>query len=203
MDTMLFLKKQSIAPPPGNRILKGEDYGRLIQAEEILDEARKKAQDTMAQALEIYEAKKKQGYEDGLEEGRMAHAEKIMDTAMEAINYFESMEKSIAGLVIQCLEKVLGEMGDEVLIHRVVKAGLAVARNEKKVVVRVAESDLAAVQKETASLLQSYPGIRVLDISADTRLSAGACIIESELGVVDASLETQLAAIKRAIARRI
>ncbi|MCG8566391.1 MAG: HrpE/YscL family type III secretion apparatus protein [Desulfobacterales bacterium] len=197
------MKKQSLTPPAGQRILKQADYGRLIEADAILEEARKTASETLAQAMEIYEARKKQGYEDGLEEGRMQHAEKIMDTAMEAINYFESMEKSIAGLVTQCLEKVLGEMDQEELILRIVKNGLAVARNEKKVVVRVCDTDLKRVNDAVSTMLQTYPGISVLDISADARLTPGACIIESELGVVDASLDTQLTAIKRAIARRI
>lgn len=203
MDPMLFLKKQCATPPAGKRILKKDEYGQLIRANEILDKAEQKASETIAQALEIYEARKQQGYQNGLEEGRLEHAEKIMDTTMETIKYFESMEKSIAGLVTQCLERVIGEIDNEDLILRVVRSGLAVARNEKRVVVRVCEDDLQAVKDATSSLLQTYAGISILDITADSRLTKGACIIESELGVVDASIDTQLEAIKRAIDKRI
>ena len=69
--------------------------------------------------------------------------------------------------------------------------------------VRVCEDDLDAVQNSLSSLLQTYPGISFLDIAADSRLKRGACLIESELGVVDSSLDTQLEAIKRAILKRI
>lgn len=203
MDSMLFLKKQSVMPPAGNRLIKADDYGQMIAANEILDAVHEKATETMAQAREIFESKKKQGYEDGLEEGRMEHLEKIMDTSMKAIDYFESMEKSIAALVTQCLEKILGEMDNDDLILRVVRSGLAIARNEQRVVVRVCPADLKAVQGANSILLQAYPGISVLDITEDPRLKRGACIVESELGVVDASLETQVAAVKRAIAKRI
>lgn len=203
MDPMLFLKKQRVTPPAGKSLLKAKDYGQLIKANEILDQAHQKASETIAQAYEIYGAKKKQGYEDGLEEGRLEHLEKIMDTSMKAIDYFESMEKSIAGLVTQCLEKVVGEMDDEELILRIVRSGLAIARNEQRVVVRVCPDELKAVQQATSRLLQAYPGINILDITADSRLTRGACLVESELGVVDASLDTQLEAIKRAIAKRI
>ena len=203
MDTMLFLKKQGVTPPAGRSVLKENEYGQLIKANEILDQAHQKASEIIAQAYEIHEAMKKQGYEDGLEEGRLEHAEKIMDTAMKAIDYFESMEKSIAGLVTRCLEKVIGEIDDEELILRIVRSGLAIARNEKRVAVRVSVDDLEAVKDATSRLLQAYPGISVLDITADSRLSRGACLLESELGVVDASLNTQLEAIKRAIAKRI
>ncbi|MBF0201779.1 MAG: HrpE/YscL family type III secretion apparatus protein [Desulfamplus sp.] len=203
MDSLFFLKNQRVVPSAGIHVLKEREYGYLIEANRILEEAHMKASETIAQAHEIYEAQKKQGYEDGLEEGRLQHAEKIMDTAMETVNYFESMEKSIASLVIQCLEKVIGEMDDHDLILRVVRSGLAVARNEKRVVVRVSPEDLKELQEAVSNLLQTYPGISVLDITADGRLTKGACIIESELGVVDASVTTQIEAIKRAIAKRI
>ena len=80
MDSMLFLKKQQVLPPAGKRLLKADEYGQLIKANEILDQAHKKATETISRAYEIYEAKKKQGYEDGLEKGRLEHIEKIMDT---------------------------------------------------------------------------------------------------------------------------
>lgn len=203
MDSMLFLKRQRVLPPAGKHILKADEYGQLIKANEILDAAHQKASETIAQACEIYESRKKQGYEDGLEEGRLEHLEKIMHTSMKAIDYFESMEKSIANLVTQCLEKVVGEMDNQELILRIVRSGLAIARNEQRVVVRVCPDELKAVQDANATLLQAYPGISILDITADPRLKRGACLVESELGVVDASLDTQLSAIKRAIAKRI
>ena len=203
MDTVLFLKKQHFQPPAGKQILKQDEYGYLVEANKILEEAHTKASETIAKALEIYDAKKEQGYEDGLEEGRREHTEKIMDTALQTIDYFESMEKSIAGLVTQCLEKIIGELDDSELILKIVRSGLAVARNEKKVVVRVCTDEVKAVQKAVSTLLQAYPGINILDIVADERLAKGACLIESELGVVDAGLDTQLEAIKRAIDKRI
>ena len=203
MDSMLFLKKQNVQPPAGQQILKQEEFGYLIEANKVLEQAHAKASETIAKAYEIYEAQKEQGYEDGLEEGRREHAQKIMDTALQTIDYFESMEKSIAGLVTQCLERVIGELDENELILKIVRSGLAVARNEKKVMVRVCPEEVKTVQEATSSLLQAYSGISLLDIVADERLSKGACLIESELGVVDASITTQLEAIKRAINKRI
>lgn len=204
MEPVFFLKHKSlVAPPPGTKVIKRQEYGQMSQANQILEQARQKAAQTIAQANEVYEARKQQGYEDGLEEGRMAHSEKIMDTALQSIAYLETTEKSVAGLVIQCLEKVIGEIDDDELILRIVRSGLVVARNENQVRVRVCEQDLPAVKNKLDTLLQAYPSIRVLDIMPDRRLKKGACIVESELGVVDAGIDTQIEAIRRAIAKRI
>ena len=42
-----------------------------------------------------------------------------------------------------------------------------------------------------------------LDVVPDARLERGACLLESELGVVDASLETQLKALENALRSKI
>lgn len=203
MDTVFFLEKRHVKIPAGKTFLKQEEYGYLIEANTILEQARQKASETIAQANEIYEARKKQGYEDGMKQGQLEHTEKIIDISLKTVEYFKSIEKSIAGVVSQCLEKIIGEMDKEELILRVVKSGLAVARNEHRVTVRVSPEDIGSVKNATAELLQSYPLINTLDITEDSRLKRGACLVESELGVVDAGVETQLEAIKKAISKRI
>ena len=55
-----------------------------------------------------------------------------------------------------------------------------------------------------ASMLASVPGsASFLDVVPDARLERGACLLESELGVVDASLETQLKALEGALRSKI
>ena len=53
-------------------------------------------------------------------------------------------------------------------------------------------------------MLASAPGgASFLDVVSDARLERGACLLESELGVVDASLETQLKALENALRAKI
>ncbi len=50
----------------------------------------------------------------------------------------------------------------------------------------------------TDELLAAYPGIGYLDLVPDTRLHDDACIVETEIGIVEASIEGQIAALGRA-----
>jgi len=53
-------------------------------------------------------------------------------------------------------------------------------------------------------MISSAPnGATFLDVTADPRMKSGDCILECELGVVDASLETQLKAIEHALLGKI
>ena len=77
-------------------------------------------------------------------------------------------------------------------------------RNQQHVTIRVAPADEKAVRAELASMLASVPGgTSFLDVVPDARLERGACLLESELGVVDASLETQLKALENALRSKI
>ena len=63
----------------------------------------------------------------------------------------------------------------------------------------VAPESVAEVQGRLADIMADYSGISFVEVQADTRLRRGGCILESELGVVDASLDVQLEALSRAL----
>jgi type III secretion protein L len=51
--------------------------------------------------------------------------------------------------------------------------------------------------------LQSFPGVGMLDIVADPRLKDSAAILESDMGVVEASIELQLQAIEKSFSKML
>ncbi|WP_461211047.1 HrpE/YscL family type III secretion apparatus protein [Desulfocurvus sp. DL9XJH121] len=203
MGAMFQLKKQAFEPAPGTKVIKAEDFARMVEANDLLEEARKLHEKMVAEAHEIYESQKSRGYEEGLEEGRMEHAAKVFEVASKSLDFFEKLEKSVVRIVSDSLEKVLGELDQDELILRVVKSGLAIARNERRVVVRVCPEQHETVEAATSELLRHFAAIRLLDVVADPRLKMGDCLVESEMGVVDAGLDTQMAALKRVMENRI
>jgi type III secretion protein L len=52
-------------------------------------------------------------------------------------------------------------------------------------------------------LLEGYPGVGLLDVVGDMRVAADACVLESDIGVVEASTEGQLAALESAFHRAL
>ena len=102
------------------------------------------------------------------------------------------------------IRKVIGELDASELIVRVVRNALTTVRNQQRVTIRVAPADEKAVSEALAAMIQTAPGgVGFLDVRADARLERGSCLLESELGVVDASLETQLKALENAFRAKI
>lgn len=203
MGSMFRLSEGSVRPAAGTRLIKAEEYGLLLEAGELLAAAREKAAAMEKQAEEAYERKREEGYRDGLEEGKLEHAEKMMETILSSVEFIEGIEDTLVSVVNQAIRKIIGDMDDRERIVCIVRNALNTVRGQQKVTVRVAPADEAAVAQALSAMTAGSSGSAFLTIVADARLSRDSCILESELGVVDASLETQLKALEHAFHSKI
>lgn len=204
MGTLFRLTGDALSPASGSRVIRARDYSALLEGNALLEAARERAAAMEARAALDAEARREEGYRDGVMEGRMEQAEKMMETALQAVEYIEGMEETLVRVVGAAVRKIIGELDDDDRIVRIVRAALVTVRSQQRVLIRVAPSDEPAVREALAAMLRSAPGgVSFLDVSADPRMSPGDCILESELGVVDAGLETQLGALERALSSRI
>jgi type III secretion protein L len=191
MAGLLQLSHGDTTFPPESRVIRAADYAAWVAGEAYVRAAREHAAEIEAEAKRVYEVEKARGYADGRAES----------AAQEAAEMLENVEMQVAELVVQATEKVLGELDDQTLVRRVVHNALKVMRNQKQVTVRVAPEHVEALQHQLNDILADYPGVTFVDVAADARLRRGGCILESELGVVDASLEIQLDALRRALSK--
>ena len=203
MGTMFRLNDDSIQPAAGTKIIKSAELGQLFEASALLEATRKKAAEMERAALEAYEEKRLEGYRDGLEEGKLEHAEKMMETILSSVEFIEGIEKTLVKVVNQSLRKIIGEMDDSERIVAIVRNALNVVRGQQKVTVRVSPADEEAVLKAMAAMTSGSSGSSFLTVISDVRLEKDSCILESELGVVDASLSTQLRALENAFQSKI
>ena len=204
MGSMFRLGEGSVRPAAGTKIIRAEEYGLFLEADALLAAAREKAAAMEKKAEEAYESKKEEGYRDGIEEGKMEHAEKMMETILSSVEFIEGIEDTLVSVVNQAIRKIIGEMDEKDRIVRIVRTALNSVRSQQKVTVRVAPADEEAVSQALAAMTAgSSSGSAFLTIVADARLPRDSCILESELGVVDASLETQLKAFENAFHSKI
>ncbi|MDL2279752.1 HrpE/YscL family type III secretion apparatus protein [Desulfovibrio sp. OttesenSCG-928-G11] len=202
MAKLFCLVPHSLHLAPDTRLIKAADWARYCEAGELLKEARLEAGRIREEAGQAYEEEKRRGFEAGVQEGRMEQAGQMLDTAMKAIDYIENLEAGVVTLVSNALRKILGELPPEERIVSVVRHALSLVQGQKKVLLRVSQEDEAAVQAELSALLRRYSAISFLEVTADPRLAQGDCLLESEMGVIDAGLETQLQAIVNTLEKR-
>src|SRR5690606_8100908 len=188
---------------PAARVLRAAEHAALVQAQTLLDEARAQADANLAGAQEAFEAERRRGYEDGKQEALLDQAEKMIETVGRTVDYFASVENEVVDLVMAAVRKVVDGFDDREKVMVVVRNALAVVRNQKQMTLRLHPDEIEVVRERINDILAAYPGVGYLDLVADSRLARGACILESEIGMVEASLEGQIEALRGAFQRTL
>ena len=196
----------SSAPPEINssvQVLSGADRIVWAEAQSLLAHAREQAEAIVASAQSAFEAERERGYAEGREKALLDQAEKMIETVGRTVDYFASVENDMVELVMQSVRRVVDGFDRRETVMAVVRNALAVVRNQKHMTLRLHPDDVNTVRARVNELLAAYPGVGYLDIMEDARLERGACILESEIGMVEASLDGQIAALRNAFQRML
>jgi type III secretion protein L len=183
------------------RVIKADEFAASRDARAIVDAARAEAQRILTEAKEISERERQRAFEEGRDAARLEMSEQMIDTVGHVVDYLGKVEHEMVDVVGLALERILGEIGDKELVVRVVKNALAAVRNEKHLTLRVAPGQVATVKERMNEILGLYPIIVDIQVVGDGRLSPTGCILESEIGVIDASLDGQIGALKKSFAK--
>jgi flagellar biosynthesis/type III secretory pathway protein FliH len=106
----------------------------------------------------------------------------------------------VVKLVFAIAEKVIGQQmkeNDQAILGVVSQALDSAIGN--KILVRVHPSDYEKLKAQEAQLLSQVEATKTISFKEDDSVKVGGCIVESEIGTVDAQLDTQLSAIKKAL----
>lgn len=183
---------------PAQTVVPAGELAALREAQQALVAVREQADAIVAQAQSALEAERQRGYAEGREEARLEQAEQMIENVSRTIDYFGKVEGRMVDLVMQAVQKIVNEFDDRDRVLLTVKNVLSVVRNQKQMTLRLHPSQVEMVKGRVNELLAEYPGVGYLDIVPDNRLKPDACILESEIGLVEASMEGQLAALRSA-----
>ncbi len=201
---MLLIEKENFTLSSDRRLVKVTEVGTVRTADEIIAAAEADAARIREEAKVAFEEEKKRGYEKGLADGKMEIAMQKLDLVDSSVKFMESVEGKMADIVMKALKSCVVEIGDSEMVVQIVRKTMkAVIRTQRQVTVKVAPDMVASVKARVDALRAEYPTIETLDVVEDSRLKGPACILETEAGVADASVDTQLAAIERSLQRHM
>lgn len=200
---MLQLIKRDLTIRPAGKVIKSAEYQTLAEAEQIISAAREEAALILAAAEEEHERQKERGYREGLVEGRLQMAEKMVDSVSHTVDYLEKLEGKVVDIVMRALKKILGDMDNKDVVERVARGALDVARSQAGVTLKACPAEAEHLRSRVDEILRDYPGVDYINIQTDSRLTPGSCVLETEVGVVDASVDVQIEAIRNSLLRTI
>ena len=188
---------------PASKVLSAEDVTTWVSAQDIILAAQEEADRIREQARREYQQELERGYREGLEQAQMEQVERMIENASRMVDFFSTVEQRMVSLVMQAVRRIVADFDDHERVMTVVQSGLAVMRNQKQLTLRLAPEHLETVRARAAELLEKFPGVGMIDFVSDSRLKGDAAIFESEIGVVEASLEAQLAALEKGFVKML
>ncbi len=179
--------------------------------EEMVTYARSEAEEIIRKAMDEAEAIKDQARESGLEEAKRLAEENASDkvkealeTVNQAVNERRKIIKDAEAEVLRMALKVAEQIiRSEVSLHRDVSLNIvsdAISRvsDREQIIIRVNREDIDNMKKYKDRIGSVVDGIKSLSIVEDSTVEPGGCVIETNLGYVDARISTKIAAIEEA-----
>ncbi len=195
-----------------------EEIIRLAQdeAERILSEAKKRADDIMRDAAkkaqDLFEEQKQAGYQDGtqqaeafLERECKRFSEEVTQEKhslqMDYEQRLKSMESDIVDAIIRVFDKVFRiQFGEkkEILLA-LIENTLMNIESVKNFRIRVSKTNQSFLEENVESLREHVGKDVTIEIVNDNNLKDLDCMIETDFGVFDCGLDTELSGLEKDI----
>jgi len=194
------------------RVLPGPDASILAATEQgagIVAAANARAAALAREAEALRDEARRNGYADGRDAAAAELTETLASAAREAAAARLQAEPAalrLCGrLAAKMAEKIVGhavEVEPEALTAIAAQALAASRARAGLIKLRVNPDDRAALERDHArrALLARFEGGVELEIVADPAVGRGGCVVETATVRLDARLETQIAALERAVA---
>jgi type III secretion protein L len=180
-------------------IIRGDVYSASGKARELLQKANQEAEEILRKASEQSEQLRKSGYDAGYQEGLAQTTELMTKARIEHEQFLKNANRDVMDLAFKIAEKIIGkqlETEPETIIN-IVKQAMQNVRGSKQLTIRVHPNDAKILRENDEELQEALGRQRMIDIMEDKKVTPGGCIIESEIGTVEAQLSTQLERLKK------
>jgi len=159
--------------------------------------------------LEKLEAEKKKSYDLGTTEGQKVGIAKGEESVMAAVqylkkcgldiialkdNFLKETEETVVKLAVHIAEKVIAtEISEkqDIIVQSVRKA-LKLISDRSMITLKLNESDLESVKIKLPNIRKEFDDLDKIILETDVRIAKGGVIFETNSGVIDARIGTQV-----------
>ena len=200
MTLFSLIYKGDIKKTSGKKVLRAEEFSQLLEIQDLLKEAKDDIQrlqeETTAECIQL----KKEAEEAGLQQGLVKFNTQLIYLDQKVKEMQHEMQKMILPLALKAAKKIVGEqlvLNPQSIIEIVMQA-LKPVRQNHEIKIFVSKEDKEALESAKEKLKVLFDQLRILTIDERDDLTKGSCIIETEAGIINATLDNQWRALEAA-----
>ena len=189
-----------IHPAAEDKIIPAEEFSTLMEAREILKLAKEDIKQYKKQVKKECQQLKEEAKEEGFAQGLAQFNEHLIHFDKQIHLLRMELQKQILPLALKAAKKIVAEqlsLSPETIVEIVLQTLAPVTQNHRFTIYvnKVDKEILEANKPKIKSLLEQ---VQVLNIQERNDIAPGGCIIETESGIINASIENQWRALESA-----
>ena len=196
-----------VIPPPEPAkpaVLKPQVEVKGVDLEKVKGEAQKIIDDAIRESEALRDEARAAGKEEG-----MAEAARNIEESLETLNQavkerkkiIKDSEQEILRLSLKIAEQIIRS---EVSLHRdvclnIVAEAIARVSDREQIIVKVNRDDVEYLKRYKDRLTGMIDGVKSFSIIEDANIEPGGCVIETNLGFIDAKISTKIKSIEESL----
>lgn len=200
MKWFSLIYQGDVHPSTDEKIVPAKSYSKLLEAHEIVEKAHEDAKMLLEKTREECEGLKEVAKNEGFQEGLEKFNEAIIYVDQELKKIRHNMQQMVLPLVLTAAKKVVGkelQTFPETIVEIVLQA-LAPISQSHRVTIFVNRDDKEILEKHKARLKEILQHVEILSIEERGDITRGGCIIRTESGMINATIENQWKALEHA-----
>lgn len=200
MDLVVLINQPDFTVTSGSRIVKGKDIVIVAQTAEILQGLQDRVRDIKQRSVQDYEQERTRGYEEGLLAAKEEWAQRLAVAQAARHQTLKDIAPTLVDIVLDAVTVILKNTSPQQLMASAIESVTDLIKQARWARLRVHPQQADAARLMLDSMAQqSSAGLDWVTVISDVSLATDACIFETDVGIADASLSVQLAAIRRAV----
>lgn len=185
-----LIRADTIRAAPKSKIIPAESLAVALEAGEVLEEIKKDANEYRLSVVKECEELKAAAEKEGYEAGYKKWAEELVRLEEKIEKANEETQKLIIPVALTAAKKIVArELESTDAIVDIVAANLKAVAAHKKITIYVSKKDRDVIEQNKSKLKALFESLESLSIREKEDLQPGSCVIETEIGIINAQME--------------
>lgn len=196
MTRIALTDREAVLTAVAGRRIPRRAWADTSEMSRLLSEAGNIVKSAERRADSIIEQARADGLAKGLAQAQAQMVQHLLESQRQARVFQAASQQRIVALAVAILERIAPTLGEAEVVAALAAEALSTIQAEKYLRIRVTGPAAAATQAMLERWRTEHPEIETAQIAVDPHLAPFACVVESELGRIEAGLPAQLDSVR-------
>lgn len=185
---------------PKHKIISADQLSTLQDAGEVLEHVKQDAEKYRMEVAKDCERLKEEAFKEGYEEGLKRWGEQLVEFENKLRAIQKETQQAIIPIALRAAKKIVGrevELSEEAIVD-IVASNLKAVAQHKKITIYVNRKELEILEKHKPRLRDIFESLDSLSIRPRDDIASGGCVIETEIGIINAQIEHRWRVLEKA-----